>query len=305
MVWTACIAAALVVAAASVLAWMFAVEPRWFRVRRVTVHSAEAGDAKAICLPAGRLPALKILHVSDTHFGGADAAKLQFLRRVGEEAFDLVALTGDLLDTPPGLGACLELAELVRGRFGCFAVLGGHDQFSATARRYRWLSLRRPKGPPPQERRIPNPLEELVQGLQERGVEVLQDESRIIACGGTKLVIVGLRDAFVSAPDCAAAWRDVPQGLPTIVLAHSPDVLPEVVRRGADLAFFGHTHGGQVRLPFVGALVTRSQLRGRRASGVFREGGTVFTVNNGVGAGQGIDLRLLCRPEVTVMELTG
>lgn len=303
MLWAACAVAGLALLAVALGVWAFAVEPRWFRVRRVILPRVASRDEGAIAVPAARLPTLEILHVSDTHFGSADAGKVQFLRRVSSKPFDLVLLTGDLLDTPAGLAPCLASAEFLRGRLGCFAVLGGHDYFYAKGRRCRWLSLRRPKRPPPPERRIPNPVEALVQGLKERGVEVLKNESRIIPCGDEQLAVVGLEDAFVARPDYDAAWRHVPEGMPTIVLAHSPDVLPETVRRGTDLAFFGHTHGGQVRFPFVGAVVTRSHLDAARASGVFREGGTVFTLNNGVGAGEGIDLRLLCRPEVTVMEL--
>jgi predicted MPP superfamily phosphohydrolase len=222
---------------------------------------------------------------------------------LAREPFDLVFLTGDLLDTPPGLEGCMELAGILRGRLGSFAVLGGHDYFLRVVHEQGAFFMRAPTPCPPAKGSIPNPVAELVEGLQARGVRVLHDESCTVTCGGRHLAIVGLEDAFLFQPDYAAAWRQVPEGVPTIVLAHSPDVLPEIVRRGADLAFFGHTHGGQVRLPMVGALVTRSHLEGRRASGLFREGNTVFSLNNGLGTDRTAPVRLLCRPDVTVMRI--
>jgi len=283
-------------------AWMAVAEPRLFRVWRVVVPRRTRRSPGCPSVLAQRLPPLTILHISDTHFGAGNGAKLRFLRRVAQEPYDLAALTGDLIDTPKGLRECMELAEMLRPRLGCFAVLGGHDYFRNVHLRHRYLALR--TGAPPENARRPNPVQQLREGLARRGVNVLEDENRLIRCpGGEELAIVGLRDAFVFRPDYEAAWRGVPPGTPTIVLAHSPDVLEEVVRRGADLAFFGHTHGGQVRLPVLGAIVTRSAIGRRRARGVFQEGGTVFCLNNGVGAGRATGFRLLCRPEVTLMRL--
>jgi len=295
----ACVAAVLM----SFGVWMVCVEPRRFRIWRCTVpRVAQRGDHEVSVL-AERLPPLSILHISDSHFGVMDRPKLRFVRRVARQPYDLVFLTGDLVDRPCGLKECLELAELLAPRLGAFAVLGGHDHFRGI-RAGRRCRARGNGAPSPPRFRRRNPVGELKKGLRERGVEVLEDESRTIRCpGGAELAIVGLRDAFVFQPDYEAAWREVPRGAPTIVLAHSPDVLPEVLRRAADMAFFGHTHGGQVRLPLVGALVTRSRIGRRRARGVFREGPTVFSLNDGLGAGRGTGFRLLCRPEVTLMVL--
>jgi len=301
--WAIYVAAALAGCGVLLLAWMRLVEPRLFRVRRISLPRVESRGAGEVAIAAGRLPALKILHVTDTHFSGSDAAKLAFLRTAAGEECDFAFLTGDLIDQPAGLASCLALAEMLHPRLGAFAVLGGHDHFHTAATLRGRLSLH--CGPPPSEElRRPNPVAELIAGLAERGVRVLEDESWVTSLdGGVTLAVVGLRDAFVFEPDYEAAWRAVPEGAATIVLAHSPDVLAETVRRGADLALFGHTHGGQVRLPLVGALVTRSDLPRGRARGVFREQGTICTLNHGVGAGRGTNIRLLCRPEVTVLAL--
>ena len=298
------IAAVVLLAAGSALAaWMLWVEPRRFRIWRRSLPLKTRRDAEDVSLVAGRLPPLRILHITDTHLGGSDKVKMRFLRRVARETCDLAVLTGDLLDRPLGLEACFELAEMLNPRLGAYAVLGGHDHFFTEPRLGKYFSVHRAEPAPP-ELRNPNPVRDLITGMERRGVTILADEHRRIeGPGGASFAVVGLRDAFVFDPDYDRAWGNLPADEPTIVLAHSPDSLPEIADRGADLAFFGHTHGGQVRFPLVGAVVTRSHLSTRRARGIFREQETVFTLNHGVGAGRGSNFRLLCPPEVTVLRL--
>jgi predicted MPP superfamily phosphohydrolase len=148
-----------------------------------------------------------------------------------------------------------------------------------------------------------HPVEDLLRILDEEGVRVLQDEHVELTAHGSPFAVVGLRDVFLFDADCDAAWDGLAEQVPTIAMAHSPDSLPGIARRGARVAFFGHTHGGQVRLPFVGAVVTRSHLPGSMASGAFRRGQTAFIINNGLGTSPQTPYRLLCRPEVTVARI--
>jgi uncharacterized protein len=85
---------------------------------------------------------------------------------------------------------------------------------------------------------------------------------------------------------------------------HSPDSLPEAVASGYAFVVAGHTHGGQIRMPFVGALVTNSQLPRRVASGLFRMGDAVVHVSPGLGTNKYAPFRFLCRPEATLLVLT-
>jgi len=271
--------------------WTIVVEPRLFRVRRVVL------DARRL-----NLPPLKILHVTDTHFAGRDSAILGFLGSLAaREEFDLVFFTGDLIDNAAGVESVAEAAGLLRGRLGSFAVLGGHDYATLDpVRAYTHILGRAQR----EVYGAKNPVEELMRRLGDRGVQVLHDENvTLTAPDGRAFAIVALRDAFVFEPDFEAAWGGLDGKTPVIVIAHSPDVVRETWMRGARLAFFGHTHGGQVRFPFVGALVTRSQLPARLASGVFCQGGTVFLLNNGLGASPVVPYRLLCRPEVTIAQV--
>jgi len=291
--WFLAAACALVLAGLALAFWMVFLEQRLFRIRRVVLDAESLG-----------LPGLKILQITDTHFHGRDEHILRFLRKLAaSEQFDLVFLTGDLIDSAEGVASAAQAAALFHPRLGTLAVLGGHDYArSVGLDAYRHLLSRHGLA----TMRQVNPADQLEIALTDAGIRVMHDAHTLVEdpeSNGQTLAVVGLRDAFQFAPDYDAAWDDVPPGTPVIVIAHSPDVLPEVARRRARLAFFGHTHGGQVRFPLLGALVTRSSLPGRLAAGTFRHNGTVFTINNGLGTSPATPYRLLCRPEVTVLEL--
>jgi hypothetical protein len=284
-------AAAALAAGLALAIWAVVFERRRFRVRRVLLDADGLG-----------LPELRILHVTDTHFHGRGGAALRFLERLAaDEHFDLVFWTGDLIDRPAGVEAAAMAAGLFRPRLGSFAVLGGHDyEQIGVVRAFRRLFMRRCLSPQSPS----NPVDRLVRRLGEAGVRVLDDDHHLLtSAGGETFALVGLRDSFTFEPDCDRAWAGIGPTTPVVVIAHNPDVLPEVSARGAALAFFGHTHGGQVRLPVVGALVTRCRLPGRMASGSFRSGETAVVINNGLGTSPVTPFRFLCAPEVTVAEL--
>lgn len=304
MGWMIAVVLAAFLAAMALGIYMWAVEPRWFRTWRVTVPARPQRSADEISLRPGCLPSLRILHVSDTHFGIDDASKLDFLHRVAEESVDFVFFTGDIIETEKGISPCRQFVEALSPRFGTYAVLGGHDYYHSGKLVDKYTTLAKSSREPFRDA-TPNPTRKLKKMLCSSGVDVLADENRLVELPqGKQFRLIGLRDAYVFPCDYQRAWDGVPGNSSTLVLAHSPDVLPEIVRRNVDLAFFGHTHGGQVRFPLVGALVTRSHLKGSRARGVFREGETIFTLNRGVGAGKRSNFRLLCRPEITFFDIT-
>jgi len=283
-------------------AWMVLVEPVRFRVRRVSVGS---GDLARSPQEGGPPAGLRILHISDTHFYGSDERKLRFLRRVArEEEYDFAFLTGDLIDTPRGVASGAELARALQPRVAAYAVLGGHDLY--------WAPLLKVLASLGGTRNIAEPAEvpsapgELEGVLEKNGVRVLNDASDVADLpGGGEVAVVGTRDAQHCDPNYGAAWSQVPGDTPVIALSHCPDAVPDLAARRPDMAFFGHTHGGQVRLPLVGALVTRSELSAGRASGMFRHRDTLCLLNNGVGTNRFIRMRLLCPPEVSLVSIDG
>jgi len=114
--------------------------------------------------------------------------------------------------------------------------------------------------------------------------------------------VVGLDDPHIERHDLRAAFRNRPSAL-GLALVHSPDPAPELAALGYDLILSGHTHGGQVRMPFVGALVTNSAIPSRLCMGLSRFGRAYLHVSPGLGTSKFAPFRFLCRPEATIIEL--
>ena len=116
--------------------------------------------------------------------------------------------------------------------------------------------------------------------------------------------VVGLDDPHIHRADLRVAAREDPAAF-GLAVVHSPDPTPELAALGYDLIVTGHTHGGQVRLPIFGALVTNSSFPNRLASGLIRFGRSYVHVSPGLGTSKYAPFRFLCRPEATVLELRG
>lgn len=226
-----------------------------------------------------RLPAawdgLTILHLSDLHFCGTPDRS--YYRRVfdlcrewGEP--DLLALTGDFVDSRIHHRWIVPLLGRLRWKTAALAVLGNHDRWRDHA-----LIRRR---------------------LRKLGVDVLGNAWRQLPVRGEPLVAIGNETPwFRPAPDLAAC----PKGPFRLGLSHTPDIMPWARRHGIDLLLAGHNHGGQVRLPVIGSVLTPSLYSRRYDCGVFAEPPTVLHVSRGL-AGQH-PLRYRCRPEVTLLVL--
>jgi predicted MPP superfamily phosphohydrolase len=119
---------------------------------------------------------------------------------------------------------------------------------------------------------------------------------------GLPVELLGLDDAHINWHDARVIPRSAPERFGLAVM-HSPDSAPESAACGYELILAGHTHGGQVRLPVVGALVTNSTMPRRLASGLIRMGSALMFLSPGLGTSKYAPFRFLCRPEVTLLEL--
>jgi predicted MPP superfamily phosphohydrolase len=160
----------------------------------------------------------------------------------------------------------------------------------------------------------PNDFGRLRRELEVAGVVCLENESRQVTLPDSTfpgsqhddgIWIVGIDDMFIGRDNLDDALAGVPPNALKILLTHTVENPEELARRGFDAVFAGHSHGGQMRLPFFGPVITRSSLPRKYASGVFEMAGTQFHLNNGIGAGKWTPFRFLCRPEATFIELTG
>lgn len=221
---------------------------------------------------------LRIAWLTDLHHGEyvRTASVRAWVDAALREAPDLVLLGGDLVDQTPGTDPDVELfAELARLRapLGVWAVAGNHDHG-----RFRGIG----------------PFVALLQGA---GIEVLVNRGALVR---PDLHVAGLDDFRNGRPDLGAALRDRPTAGATLLASHNPDVLPDVPT-DVGLTLSGHTHGGQVVLPGVGALYTSSVYGDRFLAG-WVEGPARGYVSRGLGVSS-LPVRINCPAELTILDL--
>jgi len=217
--------------------------------------------------------ALKVVHISDLH---CEKPRLEseMVTRVTEEKPDLIVFTGDALNKPEGLPLFRQTMQQLSRVAPAFGVSGNWDS-------WYWKQL--------------HPLADT--GFRELNGDVAELEVR-----GQKVRVGGV--AVEDEEGVPAVLEGFGQDALSIFLYHYPDEI-EKVRGRADLYCAGHTHGGQVALPFYGALITLSRYGKRFEAGLYREGTTWLYVNRGLGmeGGAAPRVRFCARPEVTVLEL--
>lgn len=216
------------------------------------------------------------MHISDLHCDPRPRLEERLPDIVAAERPDLIVFTGDSINSPEGLPVLRKLLPRLAQIAPTFAVRGNWDI-------WYWGG------------------EELFGGT---GVRELNGEAVRVEAAGTSLWVAGA--PFGSTDKIRDALKVVPPGAFTLLLYHTPDEILDVAATGrVDLYCAGHTHGGQVALPFYGALVTLSKFGKRYESGLHRERDTWLYVNRGIGmeGGPAPRVRFLARPEVTVIEL--
>lgn len=228
-----------------------------------------------------RLPVerLRIVHVSDLHI--SSGLPDRYFQRIHDEIRaahpDIIVMTGDFVsraDRIPMLAAWAR--GLPASRYGAFAVLGNHDYWTE------------------------HPVDAR-DALASAGVRVLAGECALVELGaGDPVRVCGMDEPW--GPRLPALARD--DVAATIVLSHTPDNVYALSQEGATAVFAGHTHGGQFRLPWLGAFVIPSRYGRRFDRGHFVVDRTHLFVSSGVGA-DGPPVRVWCRPEILVVDFIG
>ncbi len=250
-------------------------------------------------LPAGGPQTLTVLHLSDLHFVVGERRKRAFLASLPKP--DVVVVTGDFLAEPEGVETAVEALRAVRGRLGSWFVLGSNDLFAPRPlnplRYFVPRSKRRPR------RALRGRARELVDQLAADGWTDLDNTHGDARLDGLDVELVGLHDAHIDRADFRLLPRRQPERF-GIAVMHSPDSAPEAAACGYELLIAGHTHGGQVRVPLVGALVTNSALPPRLASGLIRMADSWLSLSPGLGTSKFAPFRFLCPPEAILLELS-
>jgi predicted MPP superfamily phosphohydrolase len=247
-------------------------------------------------LPAAAARPLVVLHLSDLHFVRHDPRKSRFLAALPTP--DVTIVTGDFLAEPEAIESAVEGVRSIRGSLASWFVLGSNDYFIPKPLNYLayfWKGRKRRRA-----RRGRAPA--LVRALVAEGWEELTNVRRDVSIDGLDIELLGLDDAHIRRHDLRIAPRRAEERFGLAVM-HSPDSAPEAAALGYGLIVAGHTHGGQVRLPFVGALVTNCSMPPKLASGLIRMGAAVLHTSRGLGTSKYAPFRFWSRPEATFLEL--
>ena len=249
--------------------WAIWVERRFVRIRRMDV--AIAG------LPS-EFDGYRIAQLSDLHVGSFDpkARALEWVASSNALQPDLVAVTGDLVTS--GSGFYRDVAEALgalRSKDGVFVSMGNHDQSNN---------------------------DELTRLVAEHGPTVLRNSSQVIRRGNALLNVAGIDGRIATPPEVVATLERCVPGAPIVLLAHYPWVFAAAAAAGADLILSGHTHGGQLGVPFFGKRLNLARLTGQRSRGLVHTGKTAMYVNAGLGT-TGPPMRLAVPPEIALITL--
>lgn len=266
------------------------------------------GDRSGYRVESLRVPSaalarpLRLLHLSDLHLCRGDRAKQRFIRRVTDDDFDFVFLTGDIAEEAEAESLVPELLSR-SPRYGAYAVLGNHDHHRLSAAQ-QWQEFL--TGHPVKATLPTDAAQEKARIEAGDRWRVLVNEAVTHEIDGRQVVIAGVDDPYTHHGDLQAAMHRVKQADCLIGLVHVPTDLASFSQRGFHLVLAGHTHGGQVRLPGIGALRTQCDLPPRHARGLHHVERTAVHVSAGLGASQVLfRVRLFCPPTAYVITFGG
>jgi predicted MPP superfamily phosphohydrolase len=248
---------------------------------------------------------LRVLHLSDLHLTPAQTRKIAWLQSLEALEPDLVVVTGDMLSHQFAVPAVAEALGSLLNRPGMF-VLGSNDYFSPAHKNpLRYLT---------RKRTIVNtstklPTQDLIDMLCGHGWLDLNNKQDVMSVNGVKIHARGTNDPHIKLDDYAAVAGPYEADAFALGVTHAPylRVLEQFNRDNTELLLAGHTHGGQICIPFYGALVTNCDLPTGQAKGIseFTSDGHSMPlhVSAGVGTNPYTPIRLACRPEATLLTL--
>jgi predicted MPP superfamily phosphohydrolase len=246
------------------------VRRRWFVIKRVDIP-IKGLDAK--------FDGYRIAHLSDLHIGTLTTVEWgkRWTEAANRENPDLAVITGDMVTS--GVAYHTDIAEVIstlKAKDGVFVSMGNHDYFGEG-----------------------EPLITLING---RGARVLRNEGHVIERTGARVYLAAIDDTWTRRDDMTKALRDRPEGAPTILLAHDPERFRQASKAGVALTLSGHTHGGQIAMPFFYKWISLSHLAHHFHLGLYKDGDASLYVHPGLGT-TGPPMRLGIAPAVVILTL--
>lgn len=225
---------------------------------------------------------LRILHLTDIHIENLSVSSEKIKQMIKNETFDLIALTGDYLDQVTSIDSFIHfLAGIMEipTRFGVYAVWGNHDWFIEEEQ----LAILKSK-------------------MEALGVIVLENQSITITKDNTPIHLIGIDDHYSGHSDVDKAFADVPDEGIRVILTHDPLVVHQM-EYSFDYLISGHFHSGQIHYPLpIHSLKMGLKPFKKYLSGLQYHKNGIYYISGGLGQ-TGINVRLGCRPEITVHTL--
>jgi uncharacterized protein len=221
----------------------------------------------------------RIVQISDLHCGpfASGGRVARWVAAANRQNPDLIAVTGDLIASGSAFVPVVvaELGKLSAGD-GVFVSMGNHDYFTDG--------------------------EALVHELETAGLSVLRNRGVQVRRGGGEIYLAGVDDTWTRRHDVGKALAGRAPGVTTVLLAHDPALFPEAALAGVDLTLSGHTHGGQLAVPFLARKINLARLMTTFTSGAYQSGRSTLYVNRGLGT-TGPPVRIGVAPEIAVLTL--
>jgi len=214
---------------------------------------------------------IKIAHLTDIHTSGLGPRESRMLEIIDAERPDLIVITGDSINITSDYPGFRDVLMKLHAPLGVWVVRGNHEDW--------W------------------PVKHESAFYESAGARLLVNSNGKVRDG---VWLIGIDDLYAGSPDLERAFAGVPESAYKLALFHSPVYFDKMAGR-SDLVLAGHSHGGQVRLPVVGALWTPPFV-GEYFSGWFEKQGTKMYVSRGIGTSI-FDVRFWCRPEVAIITL--
>src|SRR6185295_16744168 len=267
--------AVIVLFLAGMAFWGFLIEPGRLVIREQTIQI----DGWPQQLDGLRIAVLSDIHADDWFI--TDKKLRTIVERTNQLQPELIVILGDYMSSNGRVTRRVEperfgpILKDLHAPLGVYSVLGNHDWW------YSGVQVRR--------------------GLENNGIQVLENEVIHFDARGTQLWLVGLADLWTRRQAIADTIAMVPEGAPVIALTHNPDIFPDLPQR-IPLLLAGHTHGGQVRLPLIGSVVESSDFGARYVKGHVFENNHHLFVTTGIGTSI-VPVRFGVTPEIVLLTI--
>lgn len=250
---------------------------------------------------------LRVLHLSDLHITPAQTKKINWVKKLATLEPDLVVVTGDFMAHQLAVPAIAEALEPLLAFNGMF-VMGSNDYWAPQLKNpLRYLDRNRK----PSVSGVALPTQDLVDLLTDAGWIDLNNRQEIVDIAGVRIHARGTNDAHINLDNYSRVAGAYESGTFALGVTHAPylRILNQFADDKTDLLLAGHTHGGQICIPFYGALVTNCDLPPNQAKGLStferQQQSLPMHVSAGVGTSPLTPVRIACRPEATLLTLTG